>query len=180
MLLLPNTPTPPHSVPSVPLNLTISAVGRRSINLTWSPPANPNGILLFYQLEYRIVGSSDVLTLDVPAESLAASLEDLTPAQQYQVTVRANTSVGFGVRSAPVMATTGMDSECHHTHATPTTPIPQPQHTHATPTSHPQHTSQQYTTLLILFGTANTACSVHCVSLGCSHSWESDWLDFDY
>ena len=65
------------------------------------------------------MGSSDVLTLDVPAEFLAASLEDLTPAEQYRVTVRANTSVGFGDRSAPVMAATGMDSECHHTHNTP-------------------------------------------------------------
>ena len=97
-------------MPSAPLNLNVSAIGARSINLTWSPPANPNGVLLFYQLEYSIEGSSNVLTLDVPAESLAASLEDLTPAQQYRVTVRANTSVGFGDRSANVTATPGMDS----------------------------------------------------------------------
>ena len=73
-------------------------------------------MLLFYQLEYSIVGTTPVLTLDVPADSpLAASLPDLTPAQIYEVTVRANTSVGFGNRSAPVRATTGMDSECVHT-----------------------------------------------------------------
>ena len=176
-----SSPTPPpHSVPSAPLNLNISDVGPRTINLTWSPPANPNGVLLFYQLEYFIEGSSDLLALDVPAESLAASLEDLTPAQQYRVTVRANTSVGFGDTSAPVVATTGMDSECHHTHATPTTHPQHLCHTHNTPMPHPQHTSQQYTTLLVLFSTANTACSVHCVSLGCNQSWESDLLDSDY
>ena len=102
-----------------------------------------------------------MLTLDVPAASLAASLEDLTPAQQYQVTVRANTSVGFGDRSAPVMATTEKDSECttpmphpQYTYATPTThpchthntPMPHPQHIHATPTTHPCHTHATPTT----------------------------------
>ena len=132
----------PHSVPSAPLNLTVSAIGRRSINVTWSPPANPNGILLFYQLEYSIVGQSS-MTLDVPAESLAASLVELTPAQVYQVTVRANTSVGFGDRSELVRATTGMDSECDHS-------TPHPQHTtlHATPTAHNitchTHSTQHY------------------------------------
>ena len=62
------------------------------------------------------------MTLDVPAESLAASLVELTPAQVYQMTVRANTSVGFGDSSEPVRATTGMDSECDHS-------TPHPQHT---------------------------------------------------
>ena len=125
VLLLP-LPSP-HLVPSAPLNLTVSAIGRHSINVAWSPPANPNGILLFYQLEYSIVGQSS-MTLDVPAESLAASLVELTPAQVYQVTVRASTSVGFGSSSEPVRATTGMDSECDRS------------------TPHPQHTTQHNTT----------------------------------
>ena len=110
------------SVPSAPLNLYVSS-GRRSINVTWSTPAQPNGVILFYQLEYSIVGSPLVVTLDVPADSLAASLLDLTPAQVYEVTVRANTSVGFGSRSGSVTATTGTDSGCAHSHTTPTAPI---------------------------------------------------------
>ena len=104
------------------------------------------------------------MTLDVPAKSLIASLEDLTPAQVYQVTVRANTSVGFGSSSEPVRATTEMDSECDHTHCTPAThnttrhthntqlSTPRPQHTalHTIPTTHnTTHStphSQHYTT----------------------------------
>jgi len=157
----------PYLVPSAPLSLTVSATSRRSINVTWSPPANPNGILLFYQLEYSIVGQSS-MTLDVPAQSLVASLVELTPAQEYQVTVRANTSVGFGSSSEPVRATTGMDSECdhstphpqhtilttHHTHNT-THYTPYPQHTtlHTTPTTHntthhTHNTTLHYTTSL--------------------------------
>ena len=160
-----SSPPSPHLVPSAPLNLTVSAIGRRSVNVTWSPPANPNGILLFYQLEYSIVGQSS-MTLDVPAESLAASLVELTPAQVYQVTVRASTIVGFGSSSEPVRATTGMDSECDHStphpqdttlHTTPTrhytahhthnTQHYTPQHTHKTLhcTPHPQHTTQHNT-----------------------------------
>ena len=148
MLLLPPT-FPPCPVPSAPLNLTVSAIGRHFVNVTWSPPANPNGILLFYQLEYSIVGQSS-MTLYVPAKSLTASLEDLTPAQVYQVTVRANTSVGFGSSSEPVRATTERDSECDHTHCTHAThntthhthntqlSTPRPQHTtlHTIPTTH--------------------------------------------
>ena len=133
----------PYLVPSAPLNLTVSATSRRSINVTWSPPANPNGILLFYQLEYSIVGQSS-MTLDVPAQSLAASLVELTPAQVYQVTVRANTSVGFGSSSEPVRTTTGMDSECDCS-----TPHPQHRTVHTTPTTHniPLHTlNTQHTT----------------------------------
>ena len=142
-------PPLPHLVPSAPLNLTVSATGRRSINVTWSPPANPNGILLFYQLEYSIVGQSS-MTLDVPAESLAASLVELTPAQVYQVTVRANTSVGFGSRSEPVRATTGLDSECDHTHNTQHY-TPHPQHTtlHTTTTAHNTTHHNHNTTLHI-------------------------------
>ena len=131
----------PHSDPSAPLNLNVSAIGRHFVNVTWSLPANPNGILLFYQLEYSIVGQSS-MTLDVPAESLAASLVELTPAQVYQVTVRANTSVGFGSSSEPVTATTERDSECDHTHCTPATHNTT-HHTHNTQlsTPHPQHTT---------------------------------------
>ena len=130
-------PPLPHLVPSAPLNLTVSATSRRSVNVTWSPPANPNGILLFYQLDYSIVGQSS-MTLDVPAESLTASLVELTPAQVYQVTVRANTSVGFGSRSEPVRATTGMDSECDCSTPHPQHYTTHPQRTtlHTTPTTH--------------------------------------------
>ena len=123
-LLVPSAPSPP-----------VSATSRRSINVTWSPPANPNGILLFYQLEYSIVGQSS-MTLDVPAESLAASLVELTPAQVYQVTVRASTSVGFGSSSEPVRTTTEMDSECDCS-----TPHPQHRTVHTTPTHRTVHTT---------------------------------------
>ena len=88
------------------------------------------------------MGSPLVLTLDVPADSLAASLLDLTPAQVYEVTVRANTSVGFGSRSGPVIAITGTDSECAHSHTTHTEPI---------------------TLHALLFSRANTTCSVVCM-----------------
>ena len=147
------SPSPfPYLVPSAPLNLTVSAISHHSANVTWSPPANPNGILLFYQLEYSIMGQSS-MTLDVPAESLAASLVELTPAQVYQVTVRANTSVGFGSRSEPARATTEMDSECNHTHCTPTTHNT----THHTPKT--QHYTSQYN------NASTVQHSEHCMSI---------------
>ena len=122
-------PPPPPTVPSAPLNLKVDFIGRRSINVSWLIPAQPNGVLLFYQLEYSIEGTPPLLTLDVPAGTLTASLPDLTPAQVYLITVRANTSVGFGSRSEPVRATTVTDSESAHGH-----------------TSHQHNTAPHYTT----------------------------------
>ena len=37
-----------HTVPTVPRDIKVSAVGPTTINVTWSAPANVNGILLQY------------------------------------------------------------------------------------------------------------------------------------
>ena len=105
------------------------------------------------------------MTLDVPAESLAASLVGLTPAQVYQVTVRANTSVGFGSSSEPVRATTERDSECDHTHCTPATHNTT-HHTHNTQLSTPR---PQHTTLHTIPTTHNTPHHTHNTTLHTPH-----------
>ena len=131
--------SPSLTVPSAPLNLKVDFIGRRSINVTWFMPAEPNGVLLFYQLEYSIQSTPPLLTLNVPADTLNASLPDLTPAQLYVITVRANTSVGFGSRSEPVRATTVTDSESAHGHTSQ-------QHSTA-----PHHTTQcTYCTVILI------------------------------
>ena len=43
-------------------------VGSSTVSLTWLPPTEPNGILLFYQVEARQVGGNmEDISVDVPA-----------------------------------------------------------------------------------------------------------------
>ena len=104
-------------------------VGSSSVSLTWSPPTEPNGILLFYRVVARHVsGNSEGILVDIPADIssdmvevtanrsdalmdntaedlqtiyffVAFTLSGLSPHTDYVITVKANTSAGFGNRS---------------------------------------------------------------------------------
>ena len=50
-------------------------VGSSTVSLTWLPPAEPNGILLFYQVVARQVGgNTEDILVDVPANMSTADL----------------------------------------------------------------------------------------------------------
>ena len=117
----------PPSVPSPPLSLMAVDIGSSTVCLTWSPPTEPNGILLFYRVMARQMGGDtewvlvDILANtstsnkiqvnanesdtadheDLPTANAAVAftLSGLSPRTDYVITVKANTSAGYGNRS---------------------------------------------------------------------------------
>ena len=126
-------------VPSPPLSLMASDADSSSVSLTWSPPEEPNGILLFYRVVARQVGgnpaeiivgiSANMSTSDMaelPAnrsdmlmtnmsttdDVVSFTLTNLLPHTDYVITVQANTSAGYGNKSEELHVQTSMLVDC--------------------------------------------------------------------
>ena len=92
------------SVPSAPLDLRVTCTGPTSINITWSAPANANGILLRYYVYFIIsgvVGKEVVLTkhnvtADPKMMSNSISFTNVVPNTIYFIDVSAETRIGEG------------------------------------------------------------------------------------
>ena len=68
-------------------------VGSSTVSLTWLPPAEPNGILLFYQVVARQVGgNTEDILVDVPANMSTADLLSASTSASDIVEVTANRS----------------------------------------------------------------------------------------
>ena len=81
-----------------------SDVFARNATATWSPPMNPNGILLSYRLEYRLLldpttnmPGVPVVAEEVSAIITTASATGLTPVTSYEFRVVAVNGAGEGV-----------------------------------------------------------------------------------
>ena len=118
MLFLPSVPSPPLFLMAVDANSS-------TVSLVWSPPKEPNGILLFYRVVARQVGGNTAeIVKYIPADMRevtanksdmpltnksedssttivleTAALTNLSPHTEYVITVEANTSAGYGNRS---------------------------------------------------------------------------------
>lgn len=92
----------PHAVPGPPSNVATTSTDT-SINITWSPPLDPNGLLLSYSINltlnstYAQYLSSYVSTISVvPQDTLSSTLSGLLPFAGYDISLQASTSVGLG------------------------------------------------------------------------------------
>ena len=101
-----------HTVPTVPRDIKVSAVGPTSINVTWSTPANVNGILLQYKvyLAKKIGGKLETLesheVAAIPGiNSYSLTLTDLMAFTLYRVEVSASTAVGEGAGTTTFVTT---------------------------------------------------------------------------
>ncbi|XP_075456630.1 phosphatidylinositol phosphatase PTPRQ isoform X3 [Ascaphus truei] len=80
---------------SPPQNLVLIGVGATGINLEWSPPSEPNGIITHYEIIYTNLTA--LFALNTSSTSL--SLSDLNPYTLYSISVRAYTRFGHGNQS---------------------------------------------------------------------------------
>ena len=74
------------------------------IRLTWALPANPNGIIIGYEITYRVNGSAPVAVNET--RTAMYTITDLNPQTRVSASVRAYTSVGPGEPSNPINLTT--------------------------------------------------------------------------
>ena len=73
----------------------LSAQARvKSVDLTWSSPQEPNGIIISYEVTYRVTGSNLVTT---NTTELSFSISPLSPLTTvFNISVSAYTSIGRG------------------------------------------------------------------------------------
>ena len=101
-----------RTLEATPLDLAtplISEVSPYSIQLSWQPPVRPNGVIVTYQVEYRVSGgdptspSTESVTVDGSVTS--TSVSGLRPYTEYEIRLVARNLVGE-VSSDWVSATT--------------------------------------------------------------------------
>ena len=86
------------TVPSAPLYLRATCTGPNSINITWSAPANANGILLQYNIYLRneqVIESRSKVTTDLGIYN-SFSFTKLVQTARYRIEVSAETRIGEG------------------------------------------------------------------------------------
>ena len=95
---------PSSSVPSAaPTSFSANAISPRTINTTWEPPPpyHLGGVITSYTLTYRGVErdtslKTKILTVLNGSIYITPALTDLEEDTHYEISVRANTSVGAG------------------------------------------------------------------------------------
>ena len=84
-----------HVVPSTVVNLT-SDTGYSSVLLNWSPPSQPNGVIITYEVTYR-VNSSTLVVTNTSRRNTRFTISSLTPLTRVSdISVRAYTIEGHG------------------------------------------------------------------------------------
>ena len=93
-----------HSaVPSIVESLTGNGFPT-SIQLSWAPPSERNGIITGYFLAYS-TGSGELSSEDIPASITTYNVTGLEENTLYQLTVSAETSAGRGEGSTVSLRT---------------------------------------------------------------------------
>ena len=107
----------PSAVPERPASVNVDSPNSTSINVTWTPPIVRNGIILGYEVRYKLTADdcssgdpSSADRVDGIALNLSAVIYGLEKYQRYCVFVRAYTSAGPGGYSYSDI-TTDPDSE---------------------------------------------------------------------
>ena len=100
------------TAPSAPLAVVAEAASPTSVNVTWSPPSMPNGIIRHYQVTYtrNDVMDAALQMTNTSGPAIVIQLSGLERFANYTITVRGFT-VALGEASAPVSVRTNEDGE---------------------------------------------------------------------
>nr|XP_004568386.1 protein sidekick-1 isoform X1 [Maylandia zebra] len=97
-----------EDVPGPPVRMVFPEVRLSSVRVVWQPPASPNGIILGYQISYRL-DSRDPLrwtTVEVGSNARQFTVTGLSSEQSYVFRLIARTAVGWGAGQEAVVVTT--------------------------------------------------------------------------
>ncbi|KAI6076511.1 Protein sidekick-1 [Aix galericulata] len=84
--------------PGPPVRLVFPEVRLTSVRIVWQPPEEPNGVILGYQIAYRLASSSPnkFTTVEVGSTVRQFTATDLTPESAYIFRTSAKTRQGWG------------------------------------------------------------------------------------
>ncbi|XP_053193293.1 protein sidekick-1-like [Scomber japonicus] len=97
-----------EDVPGPPVRMVFPDVRLSSVRVVWQPPSKPNGIILGYQISYRL-DSRDPLhwtTVEVGSNGRQFTVTGLSPEQTYVFRLTARTVVGWGEEQEALVVTT--------------------------------------------------------------------------
>ncbi|KAM7419591.1 hypothetical protein PAMA_016613 [Pampus argenteus] len=97
-----------EDVPGPPVRMVFPEVRLSSVRVVWQPPTKPNGVILGYQISYRL-DSRDPLrwtTVEVGSNGRQFTVTGLSPEQSYVFRLTARTVVGWGEVQEALVVTT--------------------------------------------------------------------------
>lgn len=86
-----------------PISITVSVVNSTAIEVEWSPPETPNGIIIYYTI---YINAIPTLNISAMVGNQSAVMEGLSPYQQVNVSISASNSAGEGPVSSQETVTT--------------------------------------------------------------------------
>uniref|UniRef100_A0A673KGP5 Protein sidekick-1-like n=1 Tax=Sinocyclocheilus rhinocerous TaxID=307959 RepID=A0A673KGP5_9TELE len=95
-------------VPGPPMRLVFPEVRLTEVRVVWQPPVDPNGIIIGYQVAYRLDSGDPNLfiTLEVGPDTRQFTASNLTPESAYIFRITAKTEQGWGTPAQAVVITT--------------------------------------------------------------------------
>ncbi|XP_045904091.1 protein sidekick-1-like isoform X2 [Micropterus dolomieu] len=97
-----------EDVPGPPVRMVFPEVRLSSVRVVWQPPTNPNGIILGYQISYRLDSRDPQrwTTVEVGSNARQFTVTGLSPEQNYMFQLTARTAVGWGEEQEALVVTT--------------------------------------------------------------------------
>ncbi|XP_041838887.1 protein sidekick-1-like isoform X2 [Melanotaenia boesemani] len=97
-----------EDVPGPPLRMVFPEVRLTSVRVVWQPPVFPNGIILGYQISYRLDSRNPLqwTTVEVGSNARQFTVTGLSSEQAYVFRLTARTAVGWGEQQEALVVTT--------------------------------------------------------------------------
>ncbi|XP_062868629.1 protein sidekick-1 isoform X2 [Trichomycterus rosablanca] len=95
-------------VPGPPIRLVFPEVRLTEVRVVWQPPLDPNGIIMGYQIAYRLDSGDpkQFTTVEVGPDILQFTASGLHPESAYIFRISARTQQGWGTAAQAVVITT--------------------------------------------------------------------------
>ncbi|XP_053552715.1 protein sidekick-1 [Bombina bombina] len=94
-------------VPGPPMRIVFPEVKLTSVRIVWLPPEEPNGVILGYQIAYRLAHTTNkFITVEVGSTVRQFTAMDLQPEQPYVFRTSAKTQRGWGEPLEAMVITT--------------------------------------------------------------------------
>ncbi|XP_047678606.1 phosphatidylinositol phosphatase PTPRQ isoform X2 [Tachysurus fulvidraco] len=90
---------------SPPYGLSYDSISSSEVNVSWSPPLVPNGVILYYSVEYWNITH----TLNITTHTPSVLLSNLRKYARYRLSVQAATRVGLGNHSSEILNITTLE-----------------------------------------------------------------------